>query len=125
MAVTAIAALLGSCSYVQRGVLKMEWTATVSGVGNFLDAPHLPDKTVHIKAPSTISGTSRIIIEGTNGAPSDGPWTTLTTPTDGLLDYVGIVTSMMKVIRENPLYIRPRYETVTAGESLNVVIISR
>lgn len=121
---TAIAALLGSGDYIIQGVHKMEWSATISGVGNPLQAAHLPDKTVQLLGPT--GGSSQIIIEGTNGdAPSTAIWTILTTPTDGDLDFTNVTGGIIKAIRENPRMIRPRFPAVTAGTILNVIIISR
>tara|TARA_Y100000310_G_scaffold258188_1_gene266510 strand:+ start:2666 stop:3046 length:381 start_codon:yes stop_codon:yes gene_type:complete len=115
--------------YIMKGVHEMIWTTSgAAGAGTPLDAPNLPDKTMYINGPSTGGGTSQIIIEGTNitGAPSVVPWITLTSPTDGLLDFTAMVTTaIMRVIRENPLRIRPRFAVVTTGETLSVVIISR
>jgi len=113
--------------YITRGVAVQEWGATVSGVGLPMHAAHLPEKTVHISPPSTLAGTSRIIIEGSNGsAASTATWVPLTTPTDGLLDFTAVTTGgQMKVIRENPRMIRPHFETVTTGETLVVRIIAR
>jgi uncharacterized protein YxjI len=87
-------------------------------------AANLPDKTVQLQGPT--GGTSRIIIEGTNGAAaSTATWVTLTTPTDGSLDFTDVTGGTLKVIRENPLMIRPRFETVTSGKSLTVQIVAR
>jgi hypothetical protein len=129
MAVTAIAPLLGTVEYIYKGVAEMKWGATISGVGNSFDAPHLPEKTVHIKAPTTAGGTTRVIIEGTNATTvtgADAVFQTLTSPTDGLLDFTTIAAAgILRVIRENPRFIRPRFETVTAGENLQVRIVAR
>jgi hypothetical protein len=129
MAVTAIAALLGSVSYIQKGVAQMTWGATISGVGNSFDAPHLPEKTLHIRPPTTAGGTSRIIIEGTNSTTitgADEVFTTLTSPTDGQLDFTSIpAAGIIRAIRENARFIRPRFETVTTGETLQVQIVAR
>jgi hypothetical protein len=124
---TALAALLGKVEYIERGVAVQEWSATISGVGNPLHAPHLPEKTVHIGAPTTLAGTSRIIIEGSNGtAASTATWLPLTTPTDGLLDFTSVTAGgQLKVIRENPRMIRPHFHTVTTGETLTVRIVAR
>jgi hypothetical protein len=129
MAVTAIAALLGTVEYVQKGVAQMTWGATISGVGNSFDAPHLPEKTLFISPPTSAGGTSRVIIEGSNVSTVTGAinvFTTLTSPTDGQLDFSAIpAAGIIRVIRENPRVIRPRFETVTAGEDLQVMIVAR
>ena len=126
---TAIAALIGYGKYVSKGVHEQVWNANVSGRGNYLDAAALPDKTVHILGPSTGGGSSRIILEGTNESYPTTPtarWTTLTSPTDGDFDFTAMVTvGIIRALRENPRYIRPHFETVTTGETLGVIIISR
>lgn len=123
---TAVAALLAEVKSLTKGVYFQEWTATVSGVGNPLHAAHLPDKTVYIGAVTTGSGTSRVYVEGTNGAAaSTATWATLTTPTDGLIDFTGVSTPSIKIIRENPRMIRPVFLTVTTGETMSVGIICR
>ena len=122
---TAIAALQSAGKYIARGIYQMEWTAAVSGVGTPLDAFQYPDKTVQIQGP-TSGGSSRIIIEGTNGGVvSTATWITLTTPTDGDLDFTNVTGGVMRAIRENPRMIRPRFESVTAARSLNVRIIAK
>ncbi len=127
--VTAVLALVGTGSYVSKTVHEQSWTATVSGRGNFLDAANLPDKTVQIGGPSTAAGTSRIIIEGTNESWPTTPtarWSTLTSPTDGVFDFTAMATTaIIRTLRENPRYIRPFFQVVTAGETLRVTIISR
>ena len=113
--------------YITRGVAVQEWGATVSGVGPPFHGAHLPEKTVHVSPPTTLGGTSRVIIEGTNGsAPSTATWVPLTTPTDGLLDFTAVTAGgQINVIRENPRMIRPHFHTVTAGETLTVHLIAR
>ena len=121
---TAIAALFAPCVAIARGVYAQRWTATVSGVGNPMKAAHLPDKTVQLQGPT--GGTSNIIIEGTNGSVvSTATWITLTTPTDGDLNFTNVTGGIMKVIRENHFMIRPKFLTVTAGKALTVQIIGR
>lgn len=121
---TAIAALQTAGLYISKGVHSMSWSATVSGVGTPLDAAALPEKTVQMQGPT--GGTSRIIIEGTNGdTAGTATWVTLSTPTDGLLDFTNVTGGILKVIRESPRMIRPRFETVTTGKTLTVLIVSR
>ena len=121
---TAIAALQAASVAVARGVYAQRWTATISGVGNPMVAANLPDKTVQIQGPT--GGTSRIIIEGTNGAVvSTATWVTLSTPTDGALDFTDVTGGTLQVIRENPLMIRPRFDTVTAGKTLTAQVLAR
>ncbi len=126
---TALATMLAECTAIAKGVYRQKWSAGVvasGNVGNPMVAPNLPDKTVYIEGPSTAAGTTRIIIEGTNGAVvSTATWTTLTTPTDGALDFSGVTAARIKVIRENPRMIRPRFPVVTAGETVSVEIIAR
>ena len=120
---TAVAALLGSGSYIQKGVYTHTWNATVSGRGNPLSAVHLADKTIQIQGPT--GGTSRIIIEGTNGDDaSTATWITLTTPTDGALDFTNVTGGQLKGILQNPRLIRPHFETVTTGKTLSVILIA-
>ena len=121
---TAIASLLADTVAISRGVYLTEWSATASGVGNPLSAPDFPDKTVQLQGPT--GGTSRIILEGTNGAlASTATWIVLTTPTDGDIDFTNVTGGVLKIIRENPRMIRPRFETVTSGKTLIVRIVSR
>jgi hypothetical protein len=120
---TAITALLAKVESPVRGVYIQEWTATVSGRGNPLHAAYLPDKTVQMQGPT--GGTSQIIIEGTNGSVvSTATWITLTTPTDGDLSFTNVTGGTMKVIRENPLMIRPHFSVVTGG-TMTVRIVAR
>lgn len=126
----ASTAYLAAGKFVSKNVYEMRWvnTAGTTGAGHPLDAPNLPDKTLFIQGPTTGAGTSRVVIEGTSvtGAPSVVPWTTLTSPTDGQLDFTALpTTAIVRVIRENPLRIRPRYHTVTGGAIIPVVIVCR
>jgi hypothetical protein len=125
---TAVAALLGSGDYIVKGVHQIEWNATVSGRGNPLSAANMPDKTMTINGVTTAGGSSRIILEGTNDDPLSATtaWQTLTSPTDGDMDFTGLpTTGFVKAIRENPRYIRPFFQIVTTNSTLNVIIISR
>lgn len=126
---TAVAALLGSGDYISRGVHQQTWSATISGRGNPISNASLPDKTVSIAGATTAAGTSRVIIEGTNEAWPTTPtavWQTLTSPTDGNMNFTTLATTMIvRAIRENPRFIRPNFDTVTGGSTLQVIIISR
>lgn len=129
----ATANVLGSTKAIARGVYQTvwDWTATATGSSNPMSAHRFPDKTVQVFHPT--GGTSRIVIEGSNvtaalngadvGSASD--WTVLTTPTDGLLQVAGALINSgdIKVIRENPRWIRGRASTVTGD--IKVVIIAR
>ena len=121
---TAPAALITNGKYISKGVYSMGWSATVAGVGNPMYAAALPDKTFQLQGPT--GGTSNIVIEGTNGSTvSTATWITLTTPTDGLIDFTNVTGSILKVIRENPRMIRPNFVTVTTGKTLTCTIIAR
>ena len=126
---TAIVALLGSGSFIAKGVHQQTWNATVSGRGNPLSAANMPDKTVTIGGATTAAGTSKVIIEGTNEPYATTPtalWQTLTSPTDGDLDFTALATTIVvRAIRESPRFIRPHFDTVTTGSTLQVIIISR
>jgi hypothetical protein len=125
---TALTALLGSGDYIARGVHQHTWNATVSGRGNPLSGAHLPDKTFTLNGATTAAGTSRVSLEGTNDATivATTVWSTLTSPTDGDLDFTSLpTTGFVRAIRENPRYIRPFFQVVTTGSTLNVIVISR
>ena len=126
----ATAAVLGSTVALSKGVYKTEWnwTTTASGGSNPMNAPHLPEKTVQVHGPT--GGDTSVIIQGSNvsAVPPTGvgasEWTTLTTPTDGELTLAGALNSgSLRVIRENPRYIRSQVSSVT--EVVKVVVISR
>ncbi len=129
----ATADVIGATKALARGVYQTvwSWTSTATGASNPMSCHAYPDKTVQAFHPT--GGTSRIVIEGSNvtaalngadiGSASD--WTVLTTPTDGLLQVAGAFVNSgdIKVIRENPRWIRGRASTVTGN--IKVIIIAR
>ena len=126
----ATAAVVGSTVALSKGVYKTEWnwTSTATGGSNPMNAPHLPEKTVQVHGPT--GGDTSVIIQGSNvlAAISLRPLPpivpTLTTPTDGELTLAGALNSgSLRVIRENPRYIRSQVSSVTGA--CKVVIISR
>ena len=117
----ATAAINSYCEYTSRGVAQMVWTATgITGEGVAMNAPGLPDKTVHIVGPT--GGTSTVIIEGTNDATPTGTWTTLTDPQGNAISKT---SDAIESILENPKYIRPRFSVVTSGKTIVVTIVAR
>jgi hypothetical protein len=123
---TAISALLGSGNYIARGVYQHTWSATISGRGNPLSAANLPDKTVQITGPT--GGTSRVILEGSNGAPSTADtatWITMRSVTDGAIDTTNATGGLFFQFRGNPRMIRPHFDTVTTGKTLSVIIVAK
>jgi hypothetical protein len=122
--VTAIAALLGSGLYISKGVFQQTWNATISGRGNPMSAAQFPDKQIQIQGPT--GGTSRVIIEGTNGSvPSTATWITMQTVTDGALDFTNVTGGLMFQPRGNPLLIRPFFQVVTTGLTASVIIVAK
>jgi hypothetical protein len=121
---TAISALYGVGSYIHGGVYEQTWNATVSGRGHPMAAPHLPDKNIQLQGPT--GGTSRIIMEGTNGSvASTATWITLRSVTDGAIDSTNVTGGLFFQPRGNPRMIRPHFETVTAGKTLSVIVIAK
>ena len=87
-------------------------------------APHLPDKNIQLQGPT--GGTSRIIMEGTNGSvASTATWITLRSVTDGAIDSTNVTGGLFFQPRGNPRMIRPHFETVTAGKTLSVIVIAK
>lgn len=121
---TAIASLYGVGSYIHGGVYQQTWTATVSGVGHPMGAPHLPDKTIQMQG--TTGGTSRIIMEGTNGSvASTATWITLRSVTDGAIDSTNVTGGLFFQTRGIHRMIRPNFDIVTAGKTLSVIVIAK
>ncbi len=119
----ATADLPASHKFIAKGIVEMRWTATgVTGVGFAMNAPNLPDKTVHVLGPT--GGTTQVVIEGTNATTATvgaTDWTTLVDPQGTALDHV---SSFIETILENPRYIRPRIPVAT-GPDVTVTIIAR
>lgn len=120
----ATADISASHKMIAKGICEMSWTATkVTGVGFAMNAPNLPDKTVHVLGVT--GGTTQVIIEGTNAtSPTVGAtqWTTLVDPQGTDLDFTN---RAIETILENPRYIRPRWPVATGGHDVSVVIIAR
>ena len=115
----ATAVVIAKTVWNSPGVAVMSWSATVSGFGNPLNAPHLTDKTVEVRGPT--GGTSRVIWEGSNDAPT-GIFYTIQSIQGVDLNYA---TEGLDLVAQNPLYIRPRFDTVTAGKTLVATIVAR
>ena len=112
---------------IARGVVVTRWdTFTVSGdVGGVLDAPHYPDKSVQVIGLP--GGTTNIVIEGSNDAPSNGNFQTLVDTQGNLLSFFGTMDPTgIEQILDNPRYIRPRLDAITSlATSPAVIIVSR
>lgn len=96
------------------GVALVSWLAvTESDTGRAAALARFPDRTVQVSGDFTSSGA--LVIEGSNDGTN---YFTLTDPTGASLSFTA---AGMKLIVENPLYIRPR---ATAGSSvaMNVYI---
>lgn len=130
----ATAAVIGSGVWLAKGVHQhvWNWSTTATGAGNPINNPMLPDKTVQIWYPTSgATPISHIVIEGSNatGLPAAElgatEWFTLTSPTDGDLDTPNALngSGALKIIRENPRWIRPRVSSITGAAK--VIIISR
>ncbi len=118
----ATADLTSFHNMIAKGVCQMRWTSTgVTGVGFAMNAPYLPDKTVHVIGPT--GGTTNVVIEGTNDdSPTTTNWTTIVDPQGNALDFTN---EAMETILENPRYIRPRIPTATGGADIVVTIMAR
>lgn len=118
---------------ITRGAYVITWTFAsgvfASGdVGVPFDGVMLPDKTVQVHG-FVASGTSNIIIEGTNhlsttvaSGIATGPWDTLNDPQGNALTYTA--TSRVETILENPRFIRPRVNTATTTPPTLIVEIT-
>lgn len=106
---------------IAKGVYKTQWSVTgVTGIGYALNAPNLPDKTLHVLGPT--GGTTQVVVEGTNDdTPTGDNWTTLVDPHETDLSFTD---EAIEAILENPRYIRPRFPVAT-GPAVTVTIISR
>jgi len=121
---TAIAALLAKTEAIAKGLYHINWSATVSGVGNPFVGPHLDWSTVQIQGPT--GGTSQVDIEGTNGqAVSTATWITLESVSGESLSFTNVTGGRMLSIREIPFMVRPNFSTVTAGKTLSVTMVVR
>ena len=102
----------------------MTWTGLASGdVGSALNAPNLPDKTVHVTG---VYNTATVVIEGSNSATSATDFITLTDPSDNALSFAsGTVDEHLEQIMQNPRRIRPSLGTAGGSASVTVYIVSR
>ena len=119
---------------VSRGAYRARWLF-VSGVfasgdvGQAFDAPHLPDKSVWVDGPT--GGTTAVVIEGPNepqaatSSHPTGPWQTLHSAAVQGATTLSFTDSGVDQILENTLYVRPRLETATGGQSITVVITAQ
>lgn len=110
---------MGAGKWIQRGVHQKTWNGIgLNGVGSYLNAPGLPDKTVTVHGTFGTSGS--IQLEGNDDLGLT--WDILRDINGNQLKFTSNTTI---TIAENPLFIRPH---VTAGDgttSLTVVIISK
>lgn len=111
--------------YIQKGVARVHWSfiTGVTGVSNPVEFPNLPDKTVHVYA--TTWGTGNVKLEGSNvtffPAPSD-TFDALADPQGTALTFAA---NRIEQVLENPRWLRARASEVTAGQTINVVMICR
>ncbi len=109
---TAVAALLAKCVAQSKGIYTMDWTATVSGVGNPFVGPAADWMTVQIQGPT--GGTSQIDIEGTNGQTvSTATWVIMESVSGESLSFTNVTGGRMISVREVPFMVRPNFGTVT------------
>ena len=113
---------------IAKGICHMSWlfptaAGDTTGIGYAMNAPNLPDKTVYVMGPT--SGTTRLVIEGTNASTPDEGVTTWITLTDAQGNPLDHVSQYIETILENPRYIRPRAPVVTAARAIRVTIIAR
>lgn len=88
-------------------VMLVTWLAiTEADTGRAVQMARFPDRTVHVSGDFTTSGA--LVIEGSNDGTN---YFTLTDPTGASLSFTA---AGMKLIVENPLYIRPRATAGTA-----------
>ena len=121
---TAVAALLTKVEAIAKGVYSMEWTATVSGVGNPFIGPALDWTTVQVQGPT--GGTSSISIEGTNGSVvSTATWITMESVSGETLSWTDVTGGKILSLREIPLMVRPNFATVTTAASMSVKLVAR
>lgn len=110
-----MATIQGKLDVQQDGVAVASWLAvTEADTGSGLALARFPDKTVQVTGDFTTSGA--ITMQGSNDGST---WATLHDPQGSELV---LTDSSLKLISENPLYIRP---TATAGTavSMNVYVV--
>jgi hypothetical protein len=108
-----------SVSYIEKGVVSAQWDFTASGTGNAIDTANFSERNVQITIGT--SGTSTLIVEGSN-SPTSG-YVGLSGPTGAAMSYTAAAN--LDNITVGPRYIRPRAATVTAGNTVEVVMVMR
>jgi hypothetical protein len=105
-----------------KGIHECKWTLKGTTVGNgaVLDAPTLPDKSIHIHG---VFGGGTVIIQGSNGPATVSVYHTLNDANGNALSFT---TSGIEQILENTRLIRPRFSAAAAATtSITVRIMSR
>ena len=104
-----------------KGVLKATWSAftTLSDTGQLLNAPNYPDKTFFANATGAFFLTGTVTIEGAMA--SGGPWIVMN-DSRGEGNNFTFTTTDVKVLNENPLWIRPRLTTATTNTIRKIYI---
>lgn len=105
-----------------KGIHECKWTLKGTTVGNgaVLDAPNLPDKSVHVHG---VFGGGTVIIQGSNAPASASVYHTLNDPSQNALSFT---TSGVEQILENVRLVRPRFSAAAAATtSITVRIMSR
>jgi hypothetical protein len=104
--------------YIEKGVVSAQWDFTASGTGNAIDTANFSERNVQITLGT--AGTSTLIMEGSN-APTSG-YVGLSGPTGAAMSYA---VNGLDNITIGPRYIRPRAATVTASNTVEVVMVMR
>jgi hypothetical protein len=105
--------------YTLGGVHEAIWTPITSGdAGGWLDAPHLPDKT--ITAYGVWNGAT-LIIQGANAADKSDAFPL----TDGQGNQLSKTSDFGETLQENPKYIRPNCTVGGSSTSLTVKCVSK
>jgi hypothetical protein len=105
-----MATINATITVMEDGVVLVKWLGiTEADTGTPVNLARFPDRTVQVLGDFTTSGA--ITLEGSN----DG--TNYATLTDPQGDAIVITSQGLRLIAENPLYIRPR---ATAGSSVSM-----
>lgn len=97
--------------------IKWETITTTNDVGNWVQIPDYPDKTVQFAGNFGTGGT--IDIEGSN----DGTNAAVLTDTRG--NSISKTAAYIGMIAENTRYIRPKLSAGTGSVDLDIIVIAR
>ena len=91
-------------------------------VGVALEAPGAADKSVQVVG--ALGSSDVLTLQGSNVDPVSGPWFTLTDPAGADLTWTDGDEGDIKVILQNPRYIRPSLAVTTAAD-VDIYICAR